>query len=74
MSNLVDNIYGWFNSRFLWTGGDSKYEQLLCEQFLRQIEISRAFLPPVSHGEKLEKFQFAVQISHEAVILILICL
>ena len=29
-----------------------------CEQFLRQIEISRHFLEPVSHGKKCGKFQF----------------
>ena len=30
----------------------------LVSNFLRQIEISRSFLPPVSHGEKSGKFQF----------------
>ena len=47
-----------------------KREHLPCEQFLRQIEISRAFLPPVSHGEKCGKFQFVVESAHEAVVLI----
>ena len=37
-------------------------------------EISRAFLPPVSVGEKSGKFQFVVGIGHKAVVLILICL
>ena len=32
-----------------------------CEQFLQQIEISRSFLPPVSHREKRGKFQFVVK-------------
>ena len=45
-----------------------------CEQFLQQIEISRAFLPHVSHGEKCGKFQFVVDIAYKAVVLILICL
>ena len=44
------------------------------EQFLQQIEISRAILSPVSHGEKCGKFQFVLEIAHEAVVLILICL
>ena len=39
-----------------------------------KIEISRAFLPPVLHGEKWEKFQFVVEIAHKVVVLILICL
>ena len=45
-----------------------------CEQFLQQIEISRVFLPPVSHGEKCGKFQFLVEIAHKADILILLSL
>ena len=44
------------------------------KNFLRQIGLSRAFLPPVSHGEKRGKFQFAVEIAHKAVVLILISL
>ena len=30
---------------------------------------SRAFLPPVSHGEKCEKFQFVEESAHKAVVL-----
>ena len=44
------------------------------EQFLQQIEISRAFLPPVSHGEKCGKFQSVVEIAHKAVSPILLSL
>ena len=43
-------------------------------QQILQVEISRAFLPPVLHGEKCGKFQFVVEIAHKAVILILIFL
>ena len=54
--------------------GKSEEEQLPCEQFLRQIEISRAVLSPVSHGEKCGKFQFFVEIALKAIVIILICL
>ena len=54
--------------------GKSKWEQLPCEQFLQQIEILRAFLPPFSYGGKCGKFQFVVEIAHNAVVFILICL
>ena len=43
--------------------------KLPCEQFLQQIEISRAFLPPVSYGEKCGKFKFVVEIAHKVVCL-----
>ena len=38
----------------------------VCEQFLQQIEISRGFLTPVSHGIC---FQFVVKIAQKAVFL-----
>ena len=41
---------------------------------IHQLEISRDFIPPVSHGEKCEKFRFFVKIAHKAVILILLSL
>ena len=37
-------------------------------------EIFRAFLPPISHGEKCGKFKFVVKIAHKALVLILIYL
>ena len=45
-----------------------------CEQFLQKIEISRAFLPPLSHGEKCGKFQFVEESAPKVVVIILICL
>ena len=56
------------------TRGKSKLEQLPCEQFFLQIEISRAFLSPDSHVQKCGKFQFVVEIAHKAIILIVIYL
>ena len=56
------------------TRGKSKLEQLPCEHFLKQMKISRAFLPIVSHGEKCAKIQFVLEIAHKAVVLILSCL
>ena len=54
--------------------GKSIKEQLPCEQFLQQIEISRTFLRPKQLGEKRARFQFFIEIAHEAVVLILISL
>ena len=51
-----------------------KLEWLPCEQILSKIEISRALLPPISHGEKGGKFQNVVKIAHKAVIHILLSL
>ena len=51
-----------------------KYERLPCEQFLHRFEISRAFLPPVSHVEKRGKFQNVVEMAHNAEVLILFSL
>ena len=45
-----------------------------CEQFLQRFEITRASLRAKQVGEKRGKFQFAVEISHKAVILILLSL
>ena len=36
--------------------GKLKKEQLPCELFLQQIEISRAFLTPISHGKSAANF------------------
>ena len=52
--------------------GKSKYEQLPCEQFFQQFEISRTFLRAKQVGEK--RFQFVIEIAHKAVVLILISL
>ena len=55
--------------------GKSKKEQLPCEQFLQQIEISRIFLrAKQAVEEKRGRFQFVVEIAHKAVVLILISL
>ena len=40
------------------------------EQFLQRCEISRAYLPPNSHGEKHPKFQNVAKIARKAVFLI----
>ena len=56
------------------TRGKSKQEQIPCEQFLQQIEISRTFLRAKQVGEKRAIFQFVVEIAHKAVELILISL
>ena len=46
-----------FNAKgFLFRGKMILY-QLLRSQFLQGFEISRAFLPPISHGEKRKKFK-----------------
>ena len=45
-----------------------------CYQFLQQIEISRTFLRAKQVGEKRGRFQFVVEITHKAVVLILISL
>ena len=52
------------------TRGKEKIEKLPCERFLQDFEVSRAFLPPVSHGIKRGKFQKPVKIAHKAVALI----
>ena len=54
--------------------GRENLEQLLCEHFLQGFEFSRAFLPPVQHGEKREKFQNPVKYLHKAVVLIFLSL
>ena len=48
--------------------------KLPCEQFLPKIEISRTFLRAKQVGEKRGRFQFIVEITHKAVVLILISL
>ena len=48
--------------------------ELPSEQFLQQIEFFRAFLPPVSHGEKRGKIKFVVENAYKAIILILFSL
>ena len=45
-----------------------KIEHLPCERFLQGFGFSRAFLPPVSHGEK------PVKIAHKAVVLFFLSL
>ena len=54
--------------------GKSIKEQLPCEQFLQQIEISRTFLRAKQVGEKRGRIQFVVKNAHKAVILILFSL
>ena len=46
--------------------GQEKFEQLPSERFFQGFEFSRALLPPVSHGEKREKFQNPVKKAHKA--------
>ena len=45
-----------------------------CEQFLQQIEIFRTFRCAKKAGKKRGRFQIVVEISHKAVVLILISL
>ena len=54
--------------------GKEKIEQLPCERFLQAFEIYRAYLAPISHGEKRGKFQKPVKIAHKAVVLIFLSL
>ena len=54
--------------------GKVKQAQLPCEQFLQHFEISHAFFPPVSHGEKRGKIQNFVEIAHKEVAVVLILL
>ena len=42
--------------------------------FYRVFGFSRDILPPVSHGEKSEKFQKPVKIAHKAAVLIFLYL
>ena len=52
-----------------WIEGNQNKNNYLVSNFYKKIEISRAFLPPVSSGEKSGKFQNVVEIAHKAVIL-----
>ena len=67
---MIFNFYERQNSNNEYSNIGIRYDQLPCEQFLQRFEISRAFLLPISHGEKRDKFQNAVEISRKAAVLI----
>ena len=74
-NNLVnfpsDNFEGWLQYQ---SKGKEKIEELPCERFLQVFELSRAFLPPISHGKKCGKLQNPVKNANKADIRVFISL
>ena len=54
--------------------GKERLEQLPCEQFLQDFEISRSFLRAKQERKKRVKIQNPVKIVHKAVVLIFLSL
>ena len=63
-----------YQFKALLSRGKEEVEKLPCDGFLQAFGFSRAFLQPVSHGEKRGKFQKPVKMTHKAVVLIFLLL
>ena len=63
-----------YMSIYVEARGGKDLEQLPCERFLQVFELSRAFLPPISHGKKCGKLQNPVKNANKADIRVFISL